>query len=63
MASKFTLVAGDRQFELSAYQSPRGLRNKDKRPDKVVIESQEVLDLVQLRKHIKYLNDIANAML
>lgn len=62
MASKFVLIAGDNQFECGAFQSPKGLRNDDKRPDKIIIESNEVLDLIQLRRYINYLNTLANAM-
>lgn len=62
MASKFTLIAGDKQFELKTGQSPRGLRNKEKRPDKVIIESKETFNLVQLKKYIDYLITITDVM-
>lgn len=62
MASKFTLIAGEEQFELCLGQSPRGLRNKEKRPDKVIIESNECFDLVQLRKYIDYLQTLSCAL-
>jgi len=62
MAQKFILRAGDREFDLNGYQSPRGLRNKDKRPDKVKIEVNEEFDSVGLRRHIDYLIILSNAM-
>ncbi|NLF44093.1 MAG: hypothetical protein GX587_15480 [Bacteroidales bacterium] len=55
MASKYTLKAGSREFELHGYQSPRGLRNNDKRPTRVKVEVREDFDLVGLKKHIDYL--------
>lgn len=62
MASEFTLIAGDKQFKLDSFQSPRGLRDKEKRPNKVIIESKEVFDLVQLRRYIDYLQTLSCVM-
>ena len=62
MASKFTLIAGGKQFEIKLGQSPRGLRNKEKRPDKVIIESNERFNLVQLKKYIDHLITITDVM-
>lgn len=60
--SKITLTAGDKQFELYGYQSPRGLRNDDKRPSIIDIEVKERFDVVGFKKYIKYLTDISFSM-
>lgn len=62
MESKYTLKAGDIEFELNGYQSPRGLRNRDKRPTMVKVEVKENFDLVGLKKHIDYLITLSCAM-
>lgn len=62
MASTFTLIAGDKQFKLALFQSPRGLRNKEKRPSVVIIESNERFDSLRLKKYIEYLQTILVSM-
>lgn len=60
--SKFTLIAGDKEFELRLGQSPRGLRNKDKRPSEVIIESKERFNALGLARYIEYLQELSNAL-
>lgn len=62
MASKFILIAGSKEFELIDKQSPRGLRNKDKRPTVIELDVKERLDLAGLKKHIDYLITLSMAM-
>lgn len=62
MSSKYTLIAGNKQFELSEHQSPRGLRNGTKRPSIVKIDVKEEFDYIGLKKHIDYLTTVLCAM-
>ncbi len=62
MENKFTLIAGTKSFELKLGQSPRGLRNEDKRPYKVIIETKGCFDLIQLLKYIDYLQTLSSAI-
>lgn len=60
--NKYTLIAGDRRFDLSEDQSPRGLRNKEKRPETVIIDCYMELDALKLAKHIKFLETILSSL-
>ena len=59
MKTKYTLKAGDKDFELLENQSPRGLRNGTLRPASVKMEIAETFNYSQLLKHIEYLKQIA----
>lgn len=59
---KLTLKADSREFELNAFQSPRGLRDRDKRPHVVTIDCYQEFNQKQLLRFASYLQDIAFAM-
>jgi hypothetical protein len=48
--------------EIGLFQSPRGIRNGDHRPDIVVIDCHVICDNVQLGKLIRYLSDVHCAL-
>ena len=60
--SNFSLIAGSKTFNLTAGQSPRGLRNGTLRPDVIVIDCYIIASKEKLEKFIKYLNEIRNSM-
>ncbi len=59
---ELTLKAGNKQFNIKPYQSPRGLRHEVKRPDKRTIDCYLDFDSVGLVKFIGYLQVIACSM-
>lgn len=59
---KLTLKAGDREFGLVPFQSPRGLRHENKRPDVLVMNCYQEFSQVDLFRFIEYLQDVACSM-
>lgn len=59
---KFKFNIGGKQIELKAYQSPRGIRVEDKRPDYVIIDCYQEFNQVELFCLIGYLREIALCM-
>lgn len=59
---KFMFNVGGKQIELKDFQSPRGIRREDKRPDFVIIDCYQELDQVELFRLIDYLQTIACCM-
>lgn len=59
---KFKFNVGGKQIELKAYQSPRGIRHEDKRPDFVIIDCYQEFNQTDLFRHIDYLQTIACCM-
>ncbi len=62
MKNTFTLKLGSNSFELTEYQSPRGLRVGTKRPDKIIVKVDKEMDKLELSKHIEYLHILYTAM-
>lgn len=61
--SKYTFKFEDgHSFTLEGYQSPRGIRHEDKRPNLIVIDCHIEADQLQLIKHIEYLTTLVHAM-
>ena len=56
------LKAGNREFKLDVFQSPKGLRDRDKRPDTVMIDCHQEYNQVQLLRFAAYLQDVARSM-
>ena len=61
---EFTLKAENgEQFELQAFQSPRGLRSEDgKRPSIIQIDCYQEFNQRELFRFIEYLQDLGCAM-
>ncbi|WP_165026766.1 hypothetical protein [Dysgonomonas sp. ZJ279] len=59
---KFTLKSENSSFEFKAYQSLRGVRCEDKRPNIIVVDCYQSFDVVELQKHIQYLQTLVFAM-
>lgn len=59
MGCKLTLKAGEREFGLVPFQSPRGLRCGDKQPDLVTIDCYQQFNQVQLLRFVEYLQTIS----
>lgn len=57
-----TLKTDDHKWTLKAYQSPRGIRHEDKRPDIVMIDCYQEFNQKQLFEFAKYIETIACAM-
>lgn len=62
MNTKYTLIAGVKEFELKENQSPNGLRHNDIRPTELKIEVNESFDRIGLLHHINYLISLSKAM-
>ena len=62
MNTEYTLTAAGKSFKLKENESPRGLRNGDRRPDELWIYTDQGFNRIQLLKHIHYLNELAKAM-
>lgn len=51
-----------RSVSLGLYQSPRGLRYENKRPNLIFIDCQMEVDQLQLIKYIEYLQTLVHSM-
>jgi hypothetical protein len=53
---------GTKIGEIGFYQSPRGIRKGENRPDIIVIDCHIVCDHLQLLRHIEYLKELYFAL-
>lgn len=60
--SKFILKVGGKEFNLKAFQSPRGIRHEDKRPNIIVVDCYQEFNVVEFHRYIDYLQTLASAM-
>lgn len=60
--NNFTLRSNEKSWELKAFQSLRGLRDGNKRPDTLIIDCHQTFNAAELEKLICYLLDIKLAM-
>lgn len=60
--NKVVLQHNDNKKELLNFQSPRGLRFADKRPNIIIIDCYMQADKILLGKYIKWLNDLYCSM-
>lgn len=51
-----------KEFVLRGYQSPRGARYEDKRPQSVHLKIDREFNRLELEKHIKYLHELLTAL-
>jgi len=51
-----------KEIVLKGYQSPRGLRYEDKRPQSVHLKIDQGFNRLQLEKHIEYLHELLTAL-
>lgn len=58
----FELKTLGKTWNLKEFQSPRGLRHENKRPDRIVIDCYKVATKEELDKHIEYLLTLRNAL-
>lgn len=63
MPTKYTLLIDKKpEFVLRHAQSPRGLRVKDRRPNEVIVQVDELFNYKQLNEHIAYLLTLTSSM-
>lgn len=61
--SKFTFkFENGKSMTLEGYQSPRGLRCGDKRPNLIMIDCYMEVDQLELIKHVEYLTTLIHSM-
>ena len=58
----YEIYVGDKVFNLTEGQSPKGIRDGEVRPDFIRIETACNFTPVDLANHIKYLNQILDAL-
>ncbi|ATC39609.1 hypothetical protein [Elizabethkingia anophelis] len=58
----YTFSSGNDKLPLKEYQSPRGVRVLDKRPDLIIIDCYNEFNGQQLDRYIKWLEDIRTVM-